>query len=57
MTPDPDSDPRPQPPASPEADACCHSGCNYCVEDLYQQELDEYRVALREWQQRHPDAA
>jgi hypothetical protein len=48
-----DADPMPQPPASPEPDACCHSGCTYCVDDLYQDELDSYRAALAAWRARH----
>jgi hypothetical protein len=48
-----DADPMPQPPASPEPDACCHSGCTYCVDDLYQDELDNYRAALAAWRARH----
>jgi hypothetical protein len=48
-----DGDPMPQPPASPEPDACCHSGCTYCVDDLYQDELDNYREALAAWRARH----
>nr|WP_093383287.1 oxidoreductase-like domain-containing protein [Rugamonas rubra] len=48
-----EADPMPQPPASPEPDACCHSGCTYCVDDLYQDELDNYRAALAAWRARH----
>lgn len=48
-----DADPMPQAPASPEPDACCHSGCTYCVDDLYQDELDKYRAALAAWRARH----
>ncbi|MBJ7313319.1 oxidoreductase-like domain-containing protein [Rugamonas sp. CCM 8940] len=47
------NDPMPQAPASPEPDACCHSGCTYCVDDLYQDELDSYRAALKAWRARH----
>jgi len=42
----------PQPPA--EGD-CCHSGCSFCVEDMYQDELERYRAALKAWRERHPD--
>ena len=48
-----EADPMPQAPASPEPDACCHSGCTYCVDDLYQDELDKYRAALAAWRARH----
>lgn len=49
-----DSDPRPEPPPAPGPDDCCHSGCTWCVDDLYQEALDEYRKQLQAWQQRHP---
>ena len=45
-------DPEPEAPQPPAPGDCCHSGCNFCVEDMYQGELDRYRVALREWQER-----
>jgi hypothetical protein len=48
-------DPKPQPPTPPEPGDCCHSGCTYCVDDLYQEELDRYREALKAWQARHPE--
>ncbi|MYM37212.1 oxidoreductase-like protein [Duganella sp. FT94W] len=48
-------DPQPQPPEPPAPGDCCHSGCAYCVDDLYQDELDRYRAALQAWQARHPD--
>jgi len=47
-------DPKPQPPTPPEPGDCCHSGCTYCVDDIYQEELDRYREALQAWQTRHP---
>lgn len=53
----PDSDPRPQAPVPPEPDDCCHGGCTYCVEDLYQEALDSYRDQLKAWLARHPDQA
>ncbi|WP_373996679.1 oxidoreductase-like domain-containing protein [Duganella sp. 1224] len=49
-------DPKPQPPTPPAPGDCCHSGCTYCVEDLYQEELDRYRAALRAWELRHAGA-
>ncbi|MQA39856.1 oxidoreductase-like domain-containing protein [Rugamonas aquatica] len=47
-------DPKPQPPQPPQPGDCCHSGCTFCVEDMYQDELDRYRAALKAWQERHP---
>ena len=49
-------DPEPEAPQPPAPGDCCHSGCTYCVEDMYQGELDRYRVALREWQERQSAA-
>ncbi|TFW21345.1 oxidoreductase-like domain-containing protein [Duganella callida] len=54
MTDQNDDDPQPQPPTPPAPGDCCHSGCTYCVEDLYQEALDQYREALQAWRQRHP---
>lgn len=45
-------DPEPEAPQPPAPGDCCHSGCTFCVEDMYQGELDRYRVALKEWQER-----
>jgi len=45
-------DPPPVPPVQPELEDCCNSGCNPCVFDLYQSELERYRTALAEWQDR-----
>lgn len=50
-------DPRPEPPQPPEPGDCCHSGCAYCVDDIYQDALDQYRADLKAWQARHPDGA
>jgi len=52
----PQDDPKPTEPERPAPGDCCHSGCAFCVEDLYQDELDRYRVALAAWQARHPAA-
>jgi len=52
----PDPDPMPQPPAQPDLDACCGNGCDPCIFDLYDLEMDGYRQALRAWAARHPEA-
>jgi hypothetical protein len=52
-----DLDPRPVPPEAPQPGDCCHSGCTYCVEDLYTEALYQYREELAAWLARHPDAA
>ena len=49
---DPDDDPAPQAPAPPDADACCGSGCERCVFDIYQDARERYLKALRAWQER-----
>jgi hypothetical protein len=48
----PKDDPQPVPPVQPDLDDCCHSGCNPCVFDLYDDALERYRTALAEWQAR-----
>lgn len=45
-------DPRPLPPERPADNACCDSGCDPCVYDLYARELEDYRAALRAWEER-----
>jgi hypothetical protein len=40
------------PPVPPDLDDCCHSGCNPCVFDRYDEALERYRAALAEWQAR-----
>ena len=45
-------DPRPQPPEQPGDDECCRSGCDPCIFDLYQQELQQYRESLAQWEVR-----
>lgn len=49
-------DPEPEAPQPPAPGDCCHSGCSYCVEDMYQGELERYREALKAWQQRQSAA-
>ena len=52
--PDLADDPMPVAPEPPDPNACCHSGCAHCVEDLYAEERAAYFAALAAWQQRHP---
>ena len=52
----PDPDPMPEPPPQPDFDTCCGSGCDPCIFDLYDLEMDKYRQALRAWKARHPEA-
>jgi len=47
-----DDDPRPEPPECPDHDDCCHSGCDPCIFDLYDEERDRYRTRLAEWEAR-----
>lgn len=51
------SDPMPTPPPPPDFDACCGNGCDPCIFDLHDLEMDKYRQALRAWKERHPEAA
>ncbi|MBC8750078.1 MULTISPECIES: oxidoreductase-like domain-containing protein [Paraburkholderia] len=48
----PSDDPPPQPPARPDLDDCCHSGCTQCVFDLYDEALERYELALAAWHKR-----
>jgi hypothetical protein len=52
-----DTDPRPEAPEPPQPGDCCHSGCAYCVEDLYTEALYKYREELAAWLARHPEAS
>lgn len=49
-------DPRPLPPEQPGDDECCRSGCDPCIFDLYQRELQQYREALAAWEARQAEA-
>lgn len=52
LPPRPEDDPRPQPPERPDDNACCQSGCDPCVFDLYNDEVTGYRAELAAWEQR-----
>jgi len=49
-------DPPPVPPVPPALEDCCRSGCTPCVFDLYEEAMDRYRAALKEWQARNSTA-
>lgn len=49
-----DTDPMPLPPPPADFDACCGNGCEPCILELHDLEMDRYRQALRAWQARHP---
>jgi len=49
-------DPKPAKPLEPEPGACCQSGCDPCVYDLYWAAVDRYEVALTEWEARQQTA-
>ncbi|MEM5316679.1 oxidoreductase-like domain-containing protein [Paraburkholderia sp. JHI869] len=55
LPPRPDDDPRPQPPERPDDNACCQSGCDPCIFDLYAEELGLYRAALAAWELREAE--
>ena len=50
------SDPRPIPPEKPLPTDCCGSGCSVCVNDAYEEELDDYERRLAAWRARNPEA-
>ncbi|WP_193568346.1 putative toxin-antitoxin system toxin component, PIN family [Oleiagrimonas citrea] len=49
-----DDDPRPQAPEKPLPSDCCGSGCDPCILDAYEDELEHYHLALEAWLLRHP---
>lgn len=51
-----DSDPKPVPPEPPLPSDCCDGGCDRCVNDIYADELEDYRQRLARWRERHPGA-
>ena len=48
-------DPMPEPPAPPELDECCGSGCDPCIFDLHERAMEQYRHDLAQWRGRHPE--
>ena len=42
-------DPEPVAPPAPDPRDCCHSGCTWCIDDMYQEELEKYRAAYEAW--------
>ncbi|WP_415822125.1 oxidoreductase-like domain-containing protein [Bordetella tumbae] len=50
-------DPEPVPPTPPSPNECCQSGCIPCVYDMYNDEMETYREALRAWRARHPGSS
>ncbi|MEB0012234.1 oxidoreductase-like domain-containing protein [Glaciimonas sp. Gout2] len=38
------------PPVQPDLDDCCASGCNPCIFDLYEEEMERYRARLQLWE-------
>ncbi|WP_353149841.1 oxidoreductase-like domain-containing protein [Pollutimonas bauzanensis] len=49
----PEKDPRPVPPPRPDSSDCCGGGCNPCVFEYYEDEMDVYRAELSAWEARH----
>lgn len=48
-------DPRPVEPVEPDLDECCGSGCMPCVFDRYEDRRQDWKQAVREWEERHPE--
>ncbi len=44
------------PPERPDDNACCQSGCDPCIFDLYYEELEAWRVEKRAWEAQQADA-
>ena len=44
--------PEPDAPEPPADGACCGSGCDNCVLDVYQAQLSDYRLKHWQWTQR-----
>ena len=47
-----EDDPEPQAPEPPEEGACCGSGCDPCVLDLYNEQRRRHLAELHAWRQR-----
>ncbi|NYT61821.1 oxidoreductase [Alcaligenaceae bacterium] len=50
------NDPRPVPPRQPHSNDCCGCGCNPCVFDYYEDQMDIYREKLLAWEERQKKA-
>lgn len=50
--PAPEDDPRPVEPEQPDLDACCGSGCDPCIFDLYDAQRESWHAAMRAWRAR-----
>ncbi|HSC79564.1 MAG TPA: oxidoreductase-like domain-containing protein [Chitinolyticbacter sp.] len=48
----PTDDPQPEPPYEPALEECCGNGCDPCIFDTYNAELQRYRKLLAQWQAR-----
>ncbi|KAJ2455100.1 NADH-cytochrome b5 reductase-like [Coemansia sp. RSA 2336] len=46
----------PPPPAKPDPDECCHSGCTPCILDTYQEQLEEHQQLCADFQQQYQRA-
>ena len=51
------TDPRPVPPEKPLPSDCCGDGCVMCVNDVYEQQLEDYEAALAAWKARNAAGA
>ncbi|MBV1774642.1 oxidoreductase-like domain-containing protein [Burkholderiaceae bacterium DAT-1] len=41
---------KPIEPIPPAPEQCCRSGCQPCIWDFYDQELADYREAMKQWE-------
>lgn len=46
------TEPPPTPPERPGDNECCQSGCEPCIFDMYAEDVQAYRDALRAWEAR-----
>ena len=49
------ADPRPVPPEPPLPTDCCGDGCAVCVNDAYEEELEDHEARLAAWRARNAD--